>query len=120
MECDQNFPSLPFLTLTPSLGLHGDPVTLISLVILTPSPYCHGDHLFIIMVNAGAGQVWVMENGLGTARAVEFLDLPADQSVMVESFLDRTRAERNPLKLAFLRWKLQVQLLKVTPSQCIT
>ena len=53
------------------------------------------------------------EDGLGTVRAVEFLDLPADQSAMVESFLDRTRAERNPLKLAFLRWKLQVQMLKV-------
>lgn len=71
------------------------------------------------MIGADTGQVWVMENGLGTVSAVEFLDLPADQPAMVESFLDRTRTERNPLKLAFLRWKLQVDLLKVnTQSLC--
>lgn len=54
------------------------------------------------------------EDGLGTVSAVQFLDLPADQSAMVENFLDRTRAEVNPIKLALLRWQLQAQLLKVS------
>lgn len=57
---------------------------------------------------------WVREDGLGTVSAVQFLDLPADQSAMVENFLDRTRAEVNPIKLALLRWQLQAQLLKVS------
>jgi len=61
----------------------------------------------------GSGQGWVREDGLGEVGGVEFLDLPADQSAMVESFLDKTSSERNPLRLAWLRWQLQVSLWKV-------
>ncbi len=56
---------------------------------------------------------WVREDGLGTISTIQFLDLPADQSAMVEDFLEKTKAELNPIKLAFLRWQLQAQLLKV-------
>ena len=56
---------------------------------------------------------WVREEGLGTVTTLQFMDMPADQPAMVESFLEQTRAEVNPIKLAFLRWKLQAQLLKV-------
>ncbi len=56
---------------------------------------------------------WVREEGLGTISTVQFLDLPADQSAMVEDFIDKTKAEVNPVKLALLRWQLQAQLLKV-------
>lgn len=70
-------------------------------------------------MDAGTGQSWVREDGLGTVSGVDFLDLPADQSTMVESFLERTATERNPLKLAFLRWQLQIQLFKVTGRFCV-
>lgn len=57
---------------------------------------------------------WVREDGLGTISNVQFLDMPADQPAVVESFLEKTRAEVNPIKLALLRWQLQAQLFKVT------
>ena len=56
---------------------------------------------------------WSREDGLGTVTTAQFLDLPADQSAMVEDFLDKTKAELNPVKLALLRWQLQAQLFKV-------
>jgi hypothetical protein len=59
---------------------------------------------------------WRREDGLGTTSAVQFLDMPADQPAVVESFLEKTRAEVNPIRLAFLRWQLQVQLFKVIRS----
>ena len=62
---------------------------------------------------AGVKQ-WVREDGLGTIANLQFLDMPADQPAEVESFLEKTRAEVNPIKLAFLRWQLQAQLFKVS------
>lgn len=60
-----------------------------------------------------AHQQWVREDGLGTISTVRFLDLPADQSAMIENFLENTKSEVNPFRLAFLRWQLQAQLFKV-------
>lgn len=56
---------------------------------------------------------WVREEGLGRIDSLQFLDLPADQSAMVEDFLEKTKSEVNPIKLALLRWQLQAQLFKV-------
>ena len=50
--------------------------------------------------------------------AVQFLDLPADQSATVEDFLEKTMSEVNPVKLALMRWQLQAQLLKV--AECFS
>ena len=55
----------------------------------------------------------MQEAGLGTITTLQFLDLPADQPAMVESFLEKTRGEVNPVQLALLRWQLQAQLFKV-------
>ncbi len=51
----------------------------------------------------GTGPSWSREDGLGAVNAADFLDLPADQSAMVESFLEKSANERNPLKLAWHR-----------------
>ena len=61
----------------------------------------------------GTGPSWSREDGLGAVNAADFLDLPADQSAMVESFLEKSANERNPLKLAWHRWQLQITLWKV-------
>lgn len=65
----------------------------------------------IVMLESG-GEGWVREDGLGTISTVQFMDMPADQPAIVESFLEKTRGEVNPIKLAFLRWQLQAQLFK--------
>ncbi len=61
----------------------------------------------------GDGVEWVKEEGLGDIAALVFLDLPADQSALIEDFLEKTRSEVNPVKLALQRWKLQIKLFKV-------
>ena len=72
-------------------------------------------HMYLC-VPGGEGVKWVREEGLGTVTALQFLDLPADQSAMVEDFLERTKSELNPISLALQRWQLQAQLFKVGPS----
>ena len=57
---------------------------------------------------------WVREDGLGSAVAMEMVDLPpADQSGSIASFITSTTNEGNPLKLALMRLRLQASLLKV-------
>ncbi len=53
---------------------------------------------------------WSREDGLGAVNAADFLDLPADQSA---ELLEKSANERNPLKLAWHRWQLQITLWKV-------
>lgn len=71
----------------------------------------------ILMFESGLSEssqlVWAREDGLGSISSVQFLDLPADQSALVEDFLEKTMTEVNPIKLAVLRWQLQAQLFKV-------
>ena len=67
-----------------------------------------------IGTNAPPLAEWSREDGLGTVSTAQFLDLPADQSAMVEDFLERTKDELNPVKLAFQRWQLQAQLFKAS------
>ena len=54
------------------------------------------------------------EDGLGSAVAVEAIDLPpADQSGSIANFITSTMNEGNPLKLALMRLRLQFSLAKV-------
>ena len=57
--------------------------------------------------------VWKREEALGTIAAVQMLDLPAGQSELIETFVEMTKSESNPLKVAALRVQLQVTLTKV-------
>ena len=59
------------------------------------------------------GVIWAREDALGAAVAVEMLDLPAGQSEKIESFVEMTKFEANPLKVAALRAQLQFTLAKV-------
>lgn len=57
---------------------------------------------------------WVREDGLGAVVAMEAVDLPpADQSGSIANFIELTKDERNPLKLALMRLQLQLSLAKV-------
>lgn len=62
-----------------------------------------------------AGEIrWVREDGLGAVVAMEAVDLPpADQSGSIANFIELTKDERNPLKLALMRLQLQYSLAKV-------
>ncbi len=66
-----------------------------------------------VCINPSAGVVWAREDGLGAIAAAEMLDLPADHSEMIESFVEITKSEANPLKVAILRAQLQFTLTKV-------
>ena len=57
--------------------------------------------------------VWKREEALGTIAAVQMFDLPAGQSELIETFVEMTKSESNPLKVAALRVQLQVTLTKV-------
>ncbi len=70
--------------------------------------------------DARRGVEWAREEGLGRISTLQFMDMPPDQPAMVQSFLEQTRAELNPIKLALLRWQLQAQLLKVCVLQGVT
>ena len=55
------------------------------------------------------------EDGLGSAVAIEAVDLPpADQSGSIANFITSTMNEGNPLKLALMRLRLQFSLAKVS------
>jgi hypothetical protein len=55
----------------------------------------------------------VREDGLGSAVAMEAVDLPpADQSGSIANFITSTMNEGNPLKLALMRLRLQFSLAK--------
>ncbi len=71
-------------------------------------------------MNHSDGVVWAREDGLGAVVAVEMLDLPADHSELIESFVELTMSEANPLKVAFLRAQLQFTLTKVRQQLFIT
>ena len=57
--------------------------------------------------------MWAREDGLGAVVAGEMLDLPAGQSEKIESFVEMTKSEANPLRVAALRAQLQFTLTKV-------
>ena len=59
---------------------------------------------------------WKREEALGVIAAVQMLDLPAGQSELIETFVEMTKSESNPLKVAALRVQLQVTLAKVLIS----
>lgn len=44
--------------------------------------------------------------------AVEALDLPASESELIETFVELTKGEANPIRLVSLRLSLQLQLAK--------
>ncbi len=67
----------------------------------------------------GTGPSWSRGDGLGAVNAADFLDLPAEQSAMVESFLEKSAYERNSLKLAWHRWQLQITLWKVSSKKVL-
>ena len=57
--------------------------------------------------------MWVREEALASIAALEYLDLPAGQEAAIERFMDASRNEPNPLKVAISRLQLQVVLIKV-------
>lgn len=54
---------------------------------------------------------------MGTIAAMQMLDLPAGQSELIETFVELTKSERNPLKVAALRAQMQFTLTKVHCSR---
>ena len=58
------------------------------------------------------GIAWHREEALGSIVAVEALDLPASESELIETFVELTKGEANPIRLASLRLSLQLQLAK--------
>ena len=57
--------------------------------------------------------MWVREEALASIAALEYLDLPAGQEAAIERFMDASRNEPNPLKVAISRLQLQIVLTKV-------
>ncbi len=66
--------------------------------------------MYVCVYLLGTGSSWSREDGLGAVNAADFLDLLADQSA---ELLEKSANERNPLKLAWHRWQLQITLWKV-------
>ncbi len=44
------------------------------------------ENIYMCVCFLGTGPSWSREDGLGAVNAADFLDLPADQSAMVENF----------------------------------